>query len=174
TPAPGKGYAPGDDLLGGELHRIERRVQRGVGLTDGRSRRDRLHQMPLAHEKARETRTLPASSRGLPPNGSVGLVDDDLAVRHLRPSLEDPLELLVAHPLGCDTSRLVGLRRGVEEADRAHDALTGVDQEVAAEAGQLAQARRQTLADLLRQLVLVAPAETLAAAASLANDVLSR
>src|SRR6188472_1114974 len=101
-------------------------------------------------------RTLPASSRGLRPNGSVGLVDDDLAVRHLRRTLEDPLELLVAHPLGCDTRRLVGLRRGVEEADRAHDALAGVDQEVAAEAGQLAQTRRQTLADLLRQLVLVA------------------
>src|SRR2546430_12576994 len=101
-------------------------------------------------------RTLPASSRGLCPNGSIRLMDDDLAVRHLRRILEDPLELLVAHPLGCDTSRLVGLRRGVEEADRAHDALAGVDQEVAAEAWQLAQARRQTLADLLRQLVLVA------------------
>jgi hypothetical protein len=49
-------------------------------------------------------RTLPASSRGLRPNGSVGLVDDDLAVRHLRRILKDPLELLVAHPLGCDTS----------------------------------------------------------------------
>src|SRR5690242_21807571 len=104
-------------------------------------------------------RTLPASSRGLCPNGSVGLVDDDLAVRHLRRILEDPLELLVAHPLGCDTSRLVGLRRGVEEADRAHDALTGIDEEVAAESGQLAQARRQTLANLLRQLVLVARSE---------------
>src|ERR1051325_1443768 len=96
-------------------------------------------------------RALPASSRGLRPNGSVRLVEDDLAVGDLRRSLEDPLELLVAHPLGCDTSRLVGLRRGVEEADRAHHALAGVDQEVAAEARQLAQPRRQTLADLLRQ-----------------------
>src|SRR5207253_8790697 len=90
-------------------------------------------------------RTLPASSRGLRPNGSVCLVDDDLAVRHLRRILEDPLELLVAHPLGCDTSRLLGLGPRVEVADRAHDALAGVDEEVAAEAGQLAQARRQTL-----------------------------
>src|SRR6188472_1100124 len=108
-------------------------------------------------------RTLPASSRGLRPNGSVGLVDDDLAVRHLRRTLEDPLELLVAHPLGCDTRRLVGLRRGVEEADRAHDAFAGVDEEVAAEAGQLAQARRQTLADLLRQLVFVAGVDSFVA-----------
>src|SRR5579864_1473592 len=91
----------------------------------------------------------------LRPNRSVGLVDDDLSVRHLRRILEDPLELLVAHPLGCDTSRLVGLGRGVEQADRAHDAVAGVDQEVAAEAWQLAQAWRQTLADFLRQLVLV-------------------
>src|SRR6187397_2136764 len=105
-------------------------------------------------------RTLPALSRGLCPNGSVRLVDDDLAVRHLRRILEDPLELLVTHPLGCDTSRLVGLRRRVEEADRTHDALTGVDEEVAAEARQLAQARRQTLADLLRQFVLLTRVDT--------------
>src|SRR5207342_3680259 len=98
-------------------------------------------------------------SRGLRPDGSVGLVDDYLALRHLRRSLEDPLELLVAHPLGCDTSRLVGLSRGVEEADRAHDALAGVDEEIAAEARQLAQARRQTLADLLLQFVLVTRVE---------------
>src|SRR6476646_776723 len=96
---------------------------------------------------ARRGPSLP-TSRGLRPDGSVGLVEDDLAVRDLRRILEDRLELLVAHPLGCDTSRLVGLRRGVEEADRAHDALAGVDQEVAAEAGQLAQARRQALVDL--------------------------
>src|SRR5919108_2156553 len=108
-------------------------------------------------------RTLPASSRGLRPNGFLDVVDDDLAVRHLRRILEDPLQLLVAHPLGCDTSRLVGLRRGVEEADRAHYALTGVDQEVAAEARQLAQARCQTLPDLLRQLVLVARVDTFVA-----------
>src|ERR1043166_767672 len=107
--------------------------------------------------------TLPASSRDLRPNGSVGLVDDDLAVRHLRRLLEDPLQLLVAHPLGCDTSRLVGLRRGVEEADRAHDAPAGVDEEVVAEAGQLAQPRRQTLGDLLRQFVLVTGVDTFVA-----------
>src|SRR5689334_15915739 len=108
-------------------------------------------------------RALPASSRGLCPDGSVGLVDDDLAARHLRRILEDALQLLVAHPLGGDTRRLGGLRRTVEEADRAHDALAAVDQEVAAEPGQLAQARRQTLADLLRQFVLLARVDTFVA-----------
>src|SRR5919108_42638 len=48
-------------------------------------------------------RTLPASSRGLRPNGFLDVVDDDLAVRHLRRILEDPLQLLVAHPFGSVT-----------------------------------------------------------------------
>src|SRR6476469_1266196 len=84
------------------------------------------------------------------------LVDDDFTIGHLRRILKDVLELLVANPLGCDTSRLVGLRRSLEEADRAHDAVAGVDEEVAAEAGKLAQLRCQALADLLGQLVDVA------------------
>src|SRR4029077_9131935 len=104
-----------------------------------------------------------ASSRGLRLNGSVGLVNDDLAVRHLRCIREDLLELLVAHPLGCDTSRLVGLSRSVEKADRAHDTVASVDEEVVLEAGQLAQTRSQALADLLRQFVLLTDVDTFVA-----------
>src|SRR6185312_6732665 len=100
---------------------------------------------------------------GLRPNGSVGLVNNDLAVRHLRRIREDPLELLVAHPLGCDTSRLVRLSRIVEEADRAHDTVTGIDEEVVVEAGQLAQTRRQALTDLFRQFVLLTDVDTFVA-----------
>ena len=44
------------------------------------------------------------------------------------------LQLLVAHPCGCDASRLVGLGRSVEEADRPHDAFAGLDEVEAAEA----------------------------------------
>ena len=68
------------------------------------------------------------------------LVHDDLAAGDLRRAREGRLELLVAHPGGRDARRLVGLLGGVEEADRGHDAVAGVDQVIAAEARQLAQA----------------------------------
>src|SRR2546430_31006 len=40
---PGERYAPGDELLWGELYRIEGRVKGGVALAAGRGRCDRLH-----------------------------------------------------------------------------------------------------------------------------------
>ena len=57
-----------------------------------------------------------AEARLLRLDRAVRPVDDDLAVSDLRRILEDPLELLVAHPFGGDASRVVGLRRGLEAA----------------------------------------------------------
>ena len=47
----------------------------------------------------------------------------------------------------------MGLVRVLEEADRRHHALAGLDQEVAAEARQLADAGHEPFPDLLRQLL---------------------
>jgi hypothetical protein len=58
-------------------------------------------------------------------------LDDDLAVRPLRRILR--ILSSFSSRTHSDTSRFGGLRRGVEEPDRAHDALTGAHQEVAAE-----------------------------------------
>src|SRR5205823_2079837 len=73
------------------------------------------------------------------------------------------LQLLLAHPGGCNASRLVGLPRSVEDADGAHDAVAGLDEVVALEARQLAQAGDQGLADLLGQLVGATRVDTLVA-----------
>src|SRR5439155_11561333 len=73
------------------------------------------------------------------------------------------LQLLVAHPTGREASRLVGMRRRIEEANRGHDPVAGLNQEVAVEPGQLAQLRDQRLVDLLRQLVGATGVDTLVA-----------
>src|SRR6185295_14297340 len=91
--------------------------------------------------------------RVLRPKLAVHLFDDDLAARDLGGVRDEALELLLAQPLGYDAGRLVGMGRGVEEVDGAHDAVTGLDEEVAAEARKLAEARGQTRIDLLLQLV---------------------
>jgi hypothetical protein len=59
-----------------------------VGLADGRCR-GRLHCCLPARDGSADPSCV---ERGLRPNGSVGLVDDDLSVRHLRRILEDPVE----------------------------------------------------------------------------------
>src|SRR4051812_35584119 len=64
------------------------------------------------------------------------LVRDDLAGRDPRRVREELLELLLTHPAGHELGRLVGLRRDVEEADGAHDAVVGLDQVIAPEARQ--------------------------------------
>jgi hypothetical protein len=81
------------------------------------------------------------------------LVDDDLAPRDLRRLRQRRLELLVAQPVGCDAGRLVGLRRSVEEPDGAQDAVAGVDDLIAAESRELAQAGNKALVDLLDDVV---------------------
>ena len=73
------------------------------------------------------------------------VVHDDFAVGDLRRVRERPFELLLAHPVGCDPGRLLGVSRGVEEADGAQDAVAGVDELVAAEARQLAQAEEEAV-----------------------------
>src|SRR5205823_6052003 len=64
---------------------------------------------------------------------------------------------------GDEAGRLVGLRRGLEDAERAHDALAVVDQVVALEAGQLAQLGDEGLADLAAELVGAILVDTLVA-----------
>jgi hypothetical protein len=80
-------------------------------------------------------------------------VHDDLSARDLRRIRECPLQLLVTHPRRCDARRLVGLCRCLEEADGTHDAVTGLDEVVTAEARHLGQAGQQVLADVLDELV---------------------
>src|SRR6188472_2540917 len=92
------------------------------------------------------------------------LVDDDVAARELGRVRKRLLELLLAQPAGGDAGRLVGLRRGVEEADGRHDAVAGVDEGVAIEARELAQHRQEALVDLLDELALTALIDRLVAA----------
>jgi hypothetical protein len=73
----------------------------------------------------------------LRPNRSVGPFHDDLAARDLRRVRNQALQLLFAQPVGYDAARLLGLRRSIEEVDRTHDAVTGFDEEVTAEARKL-------------------------------------
>jgi hypothetical protein len=73
----------------------------------------------------------------LRPNRSVGPFHDDLAASDLRRVGNQALQLLLAQPVGHDAARLLGLRRGIEEVDRTHDAVTGFDEEVTAEARKL-------------------------------------
>src|SRR5207253_10460542 len=72
---PRKRERPEDNLPAAERHRIERRVNGGVRLAKGRSRRDHLHLMLFAPvRKARELwASLPRRAAGLCPNGPVRL-----------------------------------------------------------------------------------------------------
>src|SRR2546430_16942860 len=70
--------------------------------------------------------SLPRRAAGLCPNGPVRLaLRDHLAEGDLRRIRKRALQLLVAHPTGREASRLVGLRRRIEEANRGHDAVAG-------------------------------------------------
>src|SRR5690349_3809530 len=81
------------------------------------------------------------------------LVRDHLSARHLRRVRKHRLQVLLTQPAGGDPIRLLSLSSRLEHADGADDAVTGLDEVVPAEAGQLAQPRHQGLVDLLRQLV---------------------
>src|SRR5438477_5509602 len=108
--------------------------------------------------------SLPRRAAGLCLNGRVRLaLCDHLAEGDLRRIRKRALQLLVAHPSGRNTSRLVGMRRRIEEANRGHDAVARLDQQVAVEPGQLAQLRDQRFVDLLRQLVGATGVDTLVA-----------
>src|SRR5207247_5108897 len=104
--------------------------------------------------------------RLLCPDESVLLVHDHLSVSDLGRIRKCRLQLLLAHPGGCDATRLVGLRRSLEEPDRTHDAVAGLDDVVALEARQLAQAGHEALVDLLCQLVGATLVDTLVASNS--------
>jgi len=67
-------------------------------------------------------------------NEFARLVDDDLSAGDLRRVRECRLESLLVHPVGRDAGRFLGVSCGVEEADGADDAVTGIDQVVAVEA----------------------------------------
>jgi hypothetical protein len=58
-------------------------------------------------------------------------VYDDLAARDLGLVGDHRVELLVAQPAGDDVRRLLALLRSLEEAERAEDAVVGLDQPVA-------------------------------------------
>src|SRR5678815_4571996 len=108
--------------------------------------------MPLARKRARVCGPSLRRAVALCPDETV-LVDDDLSVRDLRRIRKCRLQLLVAHPGGRDASRLVGLGRSVEEVDRAHHAVAGLDEVVALEAWERVQAGQEALVELLGQLV---------------------
>src|SRR5689334_9709585 len=118
----------------------------------------------MKREKARKRgpslvhRTTPDLLR---PSDPVRLVHHHLSACDLRRIRECGLQALLAQPGRCDPTRLVGLRRGVEEADGAHDAVADLEEVVAGEAGQLAQLRREALVDLLGELVGATLVDTL-------------
>ena len=58
---------------------------------------------------------------------------DDLAARDLRRVRNHRIEVLVGDPLRDERRRLVGLLAGLEETERAEDAVAGLDQVVAGE-----------------------------------------
>src|SRR4029450_2919770 len=101
------------------------------------------------------------SSRVLNPDESVRFLHDHFAARDLGRIGKCRLQLLLAHPGGCDAVRLVGLHRRVEEVDGAHDAVVGLDEVVTLEAWHLAQTRQKALADLLGQLLRAALVDAL-------------
>src|SRR5690348_13402359 len=102
-------------------------------------------------------------ARLLRADDSVRLVHDHLSAGDLRRIRKGCLQLLVAHPGGCDATRLVALGRSLEEPNRAHDAVAGLDEVVALEARQLAQAGHETLVDHLGELVGATLVDTLVA-----------
>src|SRR5207237_5603792 len=108
-------------------------------------------------EKARKRGPSPIrrNSRALRADETVlvCLVRDDLAGRDLRRIRKRRVELLVAHPGRYQAGRLLALLGRVEDADGSHDAVAAVDEVVATEARQLAQAGHQRLADLALELV---------------------
>ncbi len=73
-------------------------------------------------------------------------------------------ELLLGDPVRGDARRLVGLRLGVEDPDRGHDALTLVDEAIAGKAGELAEQRDEARIDLLDELVRAALVDRLVTA----------
>jgi hypothetical protein len=90
-------------------------------------------------------------------------VRDDFAARDLRRVGQRRLELLLAYPVGRDAARLVALGRRLEEPDRDDDAVAGIDEVIATEARELAQAGRQGLVDLLDELAGTALVDRLVA-----------
>jgi hypothetical protein len=96
---------------------------------------------PHENQRRPAERALFRASSGLAgqlrPNRSVRPLHDDLSARDLRRVRNQGLELLLAQPVGYDPARLLGLRRSIEEVDRTHDAVTGFDEEVTAEARKL-------------------------------------
>ena len=68
-----------------------------------------------------------ASSRGLRADDAVRRLRDDLAEGDHRRIRKHALQLLVTHPTGREPSRLVGVRRRVEEAERGDDTIIGDD-----------------------------------------------
>ena len=81
------------------------------------------------------------------------LLGNDLAARDLRRVGNRRVEVLVGDPLRDELRGLVGLLGGLEETERAQDAVAGLDQVVAGEAGELAELRDERLVDLADDLV---------------------
>src|SRR4051794_33131875 len=108
---PRKGNGPGNDLSGGECHWIQRRVKGGVILAEGRGRRDRSHQIPLASQRApRFAGPLCAERVALGADEYV-LLFFSFSGFDLERILKCRLHLLIANQGDCDAGRLVGLRR---------------------------------------------------------------
>jgi hypothetical protein len=85
--------------------------------------------------------------------GDAVAVRNDPAARDLRRVRDRRGEVLVRDPLRDELRRLVGLLGGLEETERAQDAVAGLDEVVAGEAGELAELRDERLLDLAADLV---------------------
>ena len=68
--------------------------------------------------------------------------------------------MLISDPLRRELSGLLGLLGGLEETERAQNAVAGLDQVIAAKTGELAKLRDERLVDLADDLVRAGHVDT--------------
>jgi hypothetical protein len=93
-------------------------------------------------------------------DGDAVAVSNDLTARDLRRVRNHRSEVLVGDPLRDDLRRLVALLGRLEETERAQNAVAGLDELVAGEAGELAELRNERLVDFARDLVRAGRVDT--------------
>src|SRR4029078_17265 len=84
--------------------------------------------------------------------GDAVAAGNDLTARDLRITRNHGAEVLVGDPLLHEARGCLGLVAGLEETERAQDAVAGLDEVVAGKPGQLAKLRDEGLVDLAEDL----------------------
>src|SRR5436190_1700462 len=110
----------------------------------------------IRRRKSRSNTSQPPPPRRTRP----GLISPSIATRALRSVGKHRGEILVGDPLRDELRGLIGLLAGLEETERAQDAVAGRDQVVAGKAGELAQLRDERLVDLASNLACARAVDT--------------